>query len=72
MRLMVISASEEELISAVRKLPPEAVEEISSLIRRLASLPAGAKVDWSDEWSDKDLRDYTAASIKNFESREED
>jgi len=68
---MLISSSEEELISAFRRLPAAAAEEISSLVRRLASLPAGTKVDWSDEWSDDDLRDYASASIRSFETREE-
>ncbi len=68
---MVISSSEEELISAFRRLPAAAADEISSLVRRLASLPAGTKINWSDEWTDDDLRAYASASITDFETREE-
>jgi hypothetical protein len=64
---VVITSREEQLVAEFRELPVDAAEEISALIHRLAVLPAGAKIDWSDE----DLRDITLASLKEFGAREQ-
>jgi hypothetical protein len=70
-KFVVITSREEQLVAEFRKLPAGAAEEVSALIHRLAALPAGAEIDWSDEWSDEDLRDITVASLKEFEAREQ-
>jgi hypothetical protein len=69
---VAITSREEQLVSEFRKLSANAAEQISLLIRRLASLPKDAKINWSDEWSDEDLQDLTTASLRYFESRETD
>ena len=69
---MQISAREEILLEAFRRLPPEAADELSALAQRLATLSPGTKIDWSDSWSDADLRDFTAASLKRFEDEEQE
>ena len=42
---------------AFRRLPAEAANELSALAQRLATLTPVTKVDWSDSWSDADLRE---------------
>ncbi len=67
---MVLSANEESLIQVVRMLPPDEARKVLAWARHLADLGDGRGVKWSDSWSDDDLRDATAASIKRFEEHE--
>ena len=46
--------------------------ELSSLAQRLAALAPGTTIDWSDSWSDADLREFTAASLRRLEAEEEE
>jgi hypothetical protein len=69
---MAISAREEVLLEAFRRLPPDAAVELSALAQRLAALAPGTTIDWSDSWSDADLREFTAASLKRLEAEEEE
>lgn len=69
---MAISAREEVLLEAFRRLPPDAAVELSALAQRLAALAPGTTVDWSDSWSDADLREFTAASLRRLEAEEEE
>jgi hypothetical protein len=66
---MPIDAREEALLDAFRRLPPEAAAELSALAQRLAALAPGT-IDWSDSWSDSDLQEFTAASLKRLEDEE--
>jgi hypothetical protein len=69
---MAISAREEVLLEAFRRLPPDAAVELSALAQRLAALAPGTTIDWSDSWSDADLREFTAASLRRLEADEEE
>lgn len=69
---MQISAPEEALLEAFRRLPPNAAAELSALAQRLASLCPGMTIDWSDSWSDVDLQEFTADSLKRFEAEDEE
>jgi hypothetical protein len=69
---MAISAREEALLEAFRRLPPDAAVELSALAQRLAAHAPGTKIDWSDSWSDTDLREFTAASLRRLEEEEEE
>jgi hypothetical protein len=69
---MAISAREQVLLEAFRRLPPDAAVELSALAQRLAALAPGTTVDWSDSWSDADLREFTAASLRRLEAEEEE
>jgi hypothetical protein len=40
------------------------------LAERLAALRPNIRIDWSDSWSDEDLRESTAASVRRFEADE--
>lgn len=67
---MQLNPREEALVEAFRRLPPTAADELSALAQRLATLNPGATLDWSDAWSDSDLRDYTEASLRRLDSEE--
>jgi hypothetical protein len=54
------------LLSALRKLPPRAAAELKALTERLASVNA-AHVDWSDAWSESDLKHYSRSSLERLE-----
>ncbi len=67
---MVLSASEESLIKVVRMLPPGEAKKVLDWAQQLTDLGGGRPVEWSDSWSDDDLREATAASLKRFEQQE--
>jgi hypothetical protein len=69
---MDLSAREEDLLDAFRRLPPEAATELSALAQRLAALAPGAQIEWSDSWSDSDLEDFTASSLRRLETEEQE
>jgi hypothetical protein len=69
---MQISAGEEVLLDAFRRLAPDAAAELSALAQRLAALAPGTAIDWSDSWPDADLQEFTAASVARFEAEEKE
>ena len=68
---MQLSLQETTLLDAFRRLPADAAGELSALAQRLAALSSGRRIDWSDSWSEEDLREFTAHSLKRFEAEEE-
>jgi hypothetical protein len=71
-KTMVLSANEESLIKVVRMLPPDEATKVLVWAQQLADLGSGRPVEWSDSWSDDDLRDATVASLERFEQQERD
>lgn len=67
---MVLTPQEEPLISVVRALPPDEACKVLNWARQLADLAAGRPVEWSDSWTNQDLADATAASVRSFEQQE--
>ena len=67
---MVLSANEESLIKVVRMLPPDEAKKVLVWAQQLADLGGGQRVEWSDSWSNDDLREATVASLKRFEEQE--
>lgn len=67
---MVLSANEESLIKVLRLLPPDEARKVLLWAQQLADLGGGRPVEWSDSWSDADLREATAASLERFEEQE--
>ncbi len=65
-----LSPRETSLLEAFRRLPPDAADELTALAKRLASLRANARIDWSDSWSDEDLKEFTTASVGRLEAEE--
>jgi hypothetical protein len=66
----LLNSREASLLAAFRRLPPDAAGELSRLVERLAALAPERKIDWSDSWSDEDLRDFRAASVRRLEESE--
>lgn len=69
---MVLSSSEESLISVVRALPPGEAELVLDWARQLADLAGGRALDWSDSWSDEDLAEATVAAVHRLVEEERD
>ncbi len=69
---MQLSPREEVLVEAFRRLPPPAAEELSALAQRLAVLGSKTSVDWSDTWTDTDLRAFTADSLRRLDADEKE
>ena len=65
-----LSARETSLLQAFRRLSPEAATEIAALAERLAALRPNTRIDWSDSWSDEDLKEFTAASVRRLEAED--
>jgi hypothetical protein len=72
MKTMVLSANEESLIKVVRMLPAEEAGKVLIWAQQLADLGGGRRIDWSDSWSDDDLREATIASLERFEQQEQE
>ena len=58
------------MVETIRSLPPDSADHLRVWIKRLGELSEGKGVDWSDSWSEEDIEDLQAASIKDFEARE--
>ena len=67
---MLRSANEESLIKLMPTLPRDEARKVLVWAQYLAELGNGWPVEWSDSWSDYDLRDATIASLKRFEEEE--
>jgi hypothetical protein len=67
---LTLNARETSLLQAFRRLPPDAAAELAALAERLAALRPNTKIDWSDSWSDEDLKEFTAASLRRLEAED--
>jgi hypothetical protein len=67
---MVLSTQEESLINVVRNLPPGEAAKVLNWALQLADLARGREIEWSDSWTEEDLAEATAASVRRFEERE--
>jgi hypothetical protein len=68
---MELNGHESALVEAFRRLPPDAAGELSGLVQRLAALGPNTRIDWSDSWSEEDLREFTAQSLKRLGAEED-
>jgi hypothetical protein len=68
---MQLNPREEALVEAFRRMPSRVAEELSALAERLAALSPDTKIDWSDEWSDSDLQEFTAAAARRIDLDEQ-
>jgi hypothetical protein len=67
---MQLDAREASLVEVFRRLAPDTAAELSALAERLAALSPHSRVDWSDSWTDEDLQDFRAASLRRLEAEE--
>jgi len=68
--IMVLSDVEESLIKVVRTLAPDEARKVLDWAQQLGDLGGDSRVEWSDSWTDDDLREATAASVERFEQQE--
>jgi hypothetical protein len=68
---MVLTSEEESLIQVIRALPPQEASKVLDWARQLSNLADGRPIEWSDSWSDEDIADATAASLRNLEDEEQ-
>jgi len=68
--MIVLTEKEEKLVETIRVLPEGTTDQMILWASQLADLAAGRPLDWSDAWTDEDLRDATAASVRNLEESE--
>lgn len=62
-----------ELIEAVKALPSERIDEVKDFAIFLKERYAKSEIiDDSDEWSDEDYADFSAASFAYFEKSEQE
>jgi cytoplasmic iron level regulating protein YaaA (DUF328/UPF0246 family) len=67
---MVLTEQEETLISTLRALSPQEATKVLDWARQLADLAGERIVEWSDSWTEEDLREATAAAVRYFEDGE--
>jgi hypothetical protein len=67
---MQLNKQEASLVDAFRRLPPDTATELSALAERLAELAPNHRIDRSDSWSDEDLNDFRAASLRRLDAEE--
>ena len=67
---MQLNEREASLVDAFRRLPLETATELSALAERLAELAPNRRIDWSDSWSDEDLNEFRAASLRRLDAEE--
>jgi hypothetical protein len=67
---MTLTEKEELLVQSFRTLPKDAADQVVRWTKQLSDLAHDRPVEWSDTWTEDDLRDVTAASVDNFEDQE--
>jgi hypothetical protein len=67
---MHLDPREASPVEIFRRLTPDTAAELSALAERLAAISPQRKVDWSDSWTDEDLQDFRAASLRRLEAEE--
>jgi hypothetical protein len=67
---MQLNPREASLVEAFRRMAPDTAAVLSALAQRLATLAPSCRIDWSDSWSDEDLRDFRAASLSRLDAED--
>jgi hypothetical protein len=68
--VITLAKNEEHLVETLRALPPGVSDQVIRWVTRLRDLGSGANIDWSDEWTEKDIADARNASLAAFDERE--
>jgi len=68
---MTLAQNEEQLVEALRALPPKVADHVITWVTRLRELEDGKPVDWSDTWTEEGLADARTASLSRLEERDQ-
>jgi hypothetical protein len=60
----MLTREQTELVQLIQELGPEQVQRVLEFTRKVK---AESPVDYSDEWSDEDLRDATNATLRRLD-----
>ena len=60
------------LVGVARRLPPELVRQVAEFAEFLGKKHAALPVDESDAWTEEDMRDLSAACMREFDRRHPD
>ena len=63
-----MTAEVTELTEVVAEFPPEMVRKVIEYAKTLAQ-PYWERPGYSSEWTEEDMRDFTAASMKYFDEQ---
>jgi hypothetical protein len=63
---MQLTEREQALLQDLRRLPADTAREIADLTHRLATISQDTSVEWSDSWSETDLRECTKAALNRL------
>jgi len=67
---MELNPHEVALVEDLRRLPQAAVQQVIALAHRLAAAAERGAIDWSDAWSEENLREYSRASADRLHDGE--
>ena len=65
-----LNAREASLVETFRRLPPDTAAGLSAIAERLATLASHTRIDWSDSWSDENLKEFMMAALLRLEDEE--
>lgn len=65
---MLTTTQETEILSLLRTLPKDKVDEVKDFALFLKS--KYQSIDYSTEWTEEDLRDFSNASLNYFDEQE--
>ena len=65
-----VTSQEASLLTAFRRLAPDAAGELSRLIERLGAVAPECEIDWFESWSEEDLKEFRSASLRRLEEHE--
>jgi hypothetical protein len=65
--MIALAEREEQLVEALRALPPAVSEHVATWVAQLRELGEGRSVDYSDTWSEEDMADARRASLRTFD-----
>lgn len=68
---MIATTEENEILTLLKGLPLEKLVEVKDFVLFLKSRYQ-TNIDYSTEWTDEDLADFTNASLRYFDQDHED
>ena len=69
---MQLNPREASLVEAFRLLAPDTAAQLFAMAERLAMLAPKSTINWSDSWSDEDLRDFRESSVRRLDAEDDE
>jgi hypothetical protein len=68
--VITLAENEERLVETLRTLPPIVADHVMTWISGLSDLGNGKSLDWSDAWTEDDLKDARNASLAELDEQD--